>query len=1569
MKKILTLVAGLFIFLAGYAQAPTQINYQGVARKANGHAVANNNISLRLTIHDGSAAGTTVYSETRALTTNAYGLFNVAIGSPGATAVTGSIASVNWAVGSKFLQVELDPDGGTSFTNLGSTQLLSVPYSLYSAAAPPVGNAGGDLTGTYPNPTVAKIRGVNVTTVAPTTNYVLGYNGSSWTPVSLATHPDNYWRLSGSNIYNANAANVGVGTTTPAEKLDVNGNLRTLGFIMPTGAGPGKVLTSDAGGTGTWSSMITATSLVLPYKDSAASTTAHIFHIIQTSPTSTTGALWGVTRSTAANAFGTGGLVSDLNPGALSAGVRGENRGTGANGVGVYGTQNGTGAGVYGVTNAGVGVRGVSDTHYGVYGSSNTSTGVFGLSTATTGYLAGVFGYATFYGGNGTFGYATKALGFGAIGVSDSSTGVYALSNAANFSATSNDGAAVYALATRGATGVFSNSSTGIAGHFQNTYTGNTNNVMEITTNGLGRNGFLQNTNASNNATTLEVNSNGLGRAILARSNLPGFAYSGVIDGATSVVGGNAIFGRGTRPGGWGVFGFSDSSNGVSGIGYRPGSIGVFGQSFQGTAGSFVIDGSFPNTSNTVEVSNSQSGNGVVVNLANAANGIDISQAGSGLGLVSNSSLGIAGRFENTNPTNTSTTLDVNSNGLGRAIVARSQFGGFVNAGVVDALTTTFGGNALYGRATRAGGWGVYGLSDSSAGVSGIGIRSTSVGVQGQGYQGPAGRFLIDGSFVNTSNALEVSNTQSGNGVLVTVSNTANGVEIAQNGNGLGLLSNSNTGIAGRFENTNATNNSTTLDVVSNGTGRAIVARSQFPGYVNAGVIDGLSTTFGGNAVYGRATRFGGWGIYGLSDSSAGVSGIGYRAGSTGVQGQGWMGSAGTFFIDNSFVNNSNVLDVSTTQQGNGISVNVTNAARGINITQAGTGIGIAANSHLGNAASFTNTNASNNTPVVQLLSNSNGQGINAQLTNAGSSNATIYSETMGFGNALYGVSDKGNAVMGISNNGGLGSAGVYGLNYSTGGNGVIGWATQANDWGLAAHSDISIGVYAESITGNAGYFVNGGGSAVPSVYAQTNGSSNAASFYVSNASNTADAVTISRQGAGRSLFVDGYASNNLMNFYNPAGTGFATSRFEGRAGIAVLGHSSGSFLHSLGGRVGVGVYGVADSVGSTFNYGVVGIGRGGSLENAGIVGFLDNGSASSVNAGVYGVDLTGTHLAGLFQGNVQVTGFLSKGGGSFKIDHPQDPENKFLVHSFVESPDMMNVYNGNITTDASGKAVVSLPGYFEAENIDFKYQLTVIGQFAQAIIGEEVKENQFVILTDKPGVKVSWQVTGVRNDKFAQKNRVVPELEKNNEEKGKYLYPELYGKPKETGITYLKTGLPSYQPDNETSKTVAVNNAAQEVVNKNVTDKMAGIADPTTLAKPIQAKTTAIEQEQKPVQVPNQKSQLMIKDLNTAQPEPQPVAKKIVQPVTTQVDKAKQLSTSLDVKNEPSQQPEKTNAPNNKPVQNDKATQLGKNIPVTEQTAPVENKPLVTPTEQKKLNGATIKLPQELSKDTPKNN
>lgn len=175
-----------------------------------------------------------------------------------------------------------------------------------------------------------------------------------------------------------------------------------------------------------------------------------------------------------------------------------------------------------------------------------------------------------------------------------------------------------------------------------------------------------------------------------------------------------------------------------------------------------------------------------------------------------------------------------------------------------------------------------------------------------------------------------------------------------------------------------------------------------------------------------------------------------------------------------------------------------------------------------------------------------------------------------------------------------------------------------------------------------------------------------------------------------------------------------------------------------------------------------------------GVIGEANYGSSAY---GVWGKSTSG--YAGFFSGNVRITGTCCAAGMEYmQIDHPLDPANKYLNMATVASPDMMNIQNGNATTDAKGEATITLPDYFEALNSDYRYQLTVMGQFAQAIVLTRIKDNHFTIKTDKPNVEVSWQVTGVRHDPYATQHPLTIEQTKSDNERGFYLHPELYGQP-----------------------------------------------------------------------------------------------------------------------------------------------------------------------------------------------
>lgn len=251
----------------------------------------------------------------------------------------------------------------------------------------------------------------------------------------------------------------------------------------------------------------------------------------------------------------------------------------------------------------------------------------------------------------------------------------------------------------------------------------------------------------------------------------------------------------------------------------------------------------------------------------------------------------------------------------------------------------------------------------------------------------------------------------------------------------------------------------------------------------------------------------------------------------------------------------------------------------------------------------------------------------------------------------------------------------------------------------------------------------------------------------------------------GSSLGVDSLLAGSLGQStgvlgYTTSGNGL-TGYASGGYGRAVYGYASGSS--------GYGLYG----------------------ETSGSYGYGVNGYASGTSSyGVFGFAVSSGSYAGYFYGKGYVTGTLDVGGTftaptkNFKIDHPLDPANKYLYHTSVESPDMKNIYDGMVTLDSAGEATVTLPDWFEALNSDYRYQLTSIGSsMPDLFIAQEITNHQFRIGGGKPGQKVSWQVTGIRQDAYATAHRSPVEAEKTGDEKGKYLHPQLFGQPEEKGL------------------------------------------------------------------------------------------------------------------------------------------------------------------------------------------
>ena len=245
-------------------------------------------------------------------------------------------------------------------------------------------------------------------------------------------------------------------------------------------------------------------------------------------------------------------------------------------------------------------------------------------------------------------------------------------------------------------------------------------------------------------------------------------------------------------------------------------------------------------------------------------------------------------------------------------------------------------------------------------------------------------------------------------------------------------------------------------------------------------------------------------------------------------------------------------------------------------------------------------------------------------------------------------------------------------------------------------------------------------------------------------------------------------------------GTGDLTVDASGNGGDGLVANGGASTSLSGSGIIANGASGQMTGEGGP---GLVASGGIGEADGAG--GIFSGGGFSFNGDGIDAA--AGSGLAGSFTGDVSISGNLSKGGGSFKIDHPLDPANKYLYHSFVESPDMKNIYDGVTMLDASGEAVIRMPEWFGALNRDFRYQLTCIGGFAPLYIAEELSNNQFKIAGGRAGLKVSWQVTGIRQDVWANAHRIPVEEGKNARERGFYIHPELYGAPPEKQIEWAR--------------------------------------------------------------------------------------------------------------------------------------------------------------------------------------
>lgn len=291
----------------------------------------------------------------------------------------------------------------------------------------------------------------------------------------------------------------------------------------------------------------------------------------------------------------------------------------------------------------------------------------------------------------------------------------------------------------------------------------------------------------------------------------------------------------------------------------------------------------------------------------------------------------------------------------------------------------------------------------------------------------------------------------------------------------------------------------------------------------------------------------------------------------------------------------------------------------------------------------------------------------------------------------------------------------------------------------------------------------------------------------------TGETDFINNQGGGSG----GFAFMNAPPSGNPLTT-LLTIAGDGTVGIGTAPSSAARLTVLLADADILGLPTSAGVIGQVTNIQQIGFGR----QTAGVRGINDEGHGvqgqSNSHIGTEGTSNSGTAVyaetqsgigiwavansgpwAGLFQGNVSVSGTLSKPGGGFRIDHPADPANKYLNHSFVESSEMKNIYDGVAQMDANGEAIVDLADWMEELNQEFRIQLTPMGAPAPHLhLVGTIAHGRFRIAGGSPGHCVFWQVTGVRRDPWAKAHPLFVEEDKEECERGHYLQPELFGEP-----------------------------------------------------------------------------------------------------------------------------------------------------------------------------------------------
>ncbi|MGC4104508.1 tail fiber domain-containing protein [Ferruginibacter sp.] len=1352
MKKFFSLLlVTIMCCTAGFSQGLTGINYQAVARNLNGTVLSNKTIQVRFTITLGNTT-LVQYQETQNALTNAYGLFNLVIGK--GVPVTGTFAGISWATGNQWLQVEVSVDGG-AMNSLGKNPFYAVPYALMAAQANPAGPAGGDLTGTYPNPSLSN---------------------TSVTPGSY-----------------------GNATNFPTFTVDAKGRLTAAGVLpLPTSLPPSGPAGGDLSGT------YPNPTITIPLIKTSAQTGNPLIGMTNSATTGTLGAIQGSSASTDASAVAVQGTISSTTPGGFSSAVRGINNGTGGLGIGVWGSQAGSGWGVYGVTPTGLGVYGNSTgAGYGVYGNSNTGIGVNGASTtgipgnfsitnnannnaalvastvsdgaaidgssssttasitaikgtisstAPGGFSSAVRGINNGTGGLGIGVWGSQAgSGWGVYGVTPTGLGVYGNSTGAGYGVYGNSNTGI---------GVNGASTTGIPGNFSITNNANNNAALMASTVSDGD---------AINATTASTTSSISAIRGIVSSTAPG-GFSAGVRGENNGTGGLGIGVWGSQAGsGWGVYG----SVGGAGIGVNGSSasgFGVNGTSTTGTGGRFTTtSGLALNTSGALRLQGIGEAAGRV--LTSDAAGNATWQAFSATGITGSGTLNQIPKFTPTGSQLGNSQIFDDGNNVG-----------------VNTTTPSYKFQVNHGGSTGI-------LSRSTAGFSVIDIDAASgdaalrfgnAGVNQWNMRNRPGDNYLEWFELGGGGSRMVIQDGTGNVGIGETTNPSYRLDVLHGG-ATGIRSRSSSSFsvididaasgdaALRFANAGVNKwnmrNRPGDDYLEwfelGGGGSRMVIQN---GTGNVGIGETTSPSYRLDVLHGGAT-----GIRSRSSSSFSVIDIDAASGdaalrfaNAGVNQWNLRNRPGDNYLEFFELGGGGSRMVLQDGTGNVGIGETTSPSYRLDVLHGGaTGI----RSRSSSSFSVIDIDAASGDAALRFAN----AGVNQwNIRNRPADNYLEIFELGGGGSRVVVQDGTGNVGIGET------TSPSYKLDVLHGG------STGVRVKSSASFSTIDI----DGASGDAALrFANAGVN----------------QWNIRNQPGTNDLEIFELGGGGSRMRIQNTTGFTGINTPAPASrleVSGSTGGFD--QGFGVTNSSVTSTWHLYSSSTGNMFIGRTSNLGSfdgtTGAYTALSDGRLKtnikSLESvlpkimsldAKRYEYKYNNDAHQQSIGFIAQDIQKNfpefvRVNKTDEGNPMVKDQLSLDYAGLSV---------LAIKAIQEQQDMLNamgnVNSGNITTDKNGKATIVLPAAFINDCSDFKYQLTVVDetQFAQSRISKKINGNSFEITTDKPGIEISWQVTGIRKStaNIAKVNSA-PEYNADNFTFEKNTQPQQAAKPVPTEIT-----------------------------------------------------------------------------------------------------------------------------------------------------------------------------------------